>query len=100
MSLIHESLTFAKEADKAVSVRENKIRVLIVDDHPGVRIGIRNLLGSAKDIVVAGEGATGADALEMVKANRGDILLLDIELPDQRGDVVMRKIHQTHPQMK
>jgi DNA-binding NarL/FixJ family response regulator len=79
---------------------ERQIKVLIVDDHSGVRAGIRNLLRMANDMVVVGEGANGAEAIELVAARDPDILLLDIELPDQRGDMVMRHIHHTHPDMK
>lgn len=79
---------------------EKQIRVLIVDDHAGVRTGIRNLLQTAKDMVVVGEGVNGADAIELVASREPDILLLDIELPDQRGDRVMRRIHDTQPDIK
>jgi DNA-binding NarL/FixJ family response regulator len=79
---------------------EKQIKVLIVDDHAGVRTGIRNLLHSAQDMVVVGEGANGAEAIELVASREPDILLLDIELPDQRGDTVMRRIRDTQPDMK
>lgn len=79
---------------------EKPIKVLIVDDHTGVRTGIRKLLQGADDMVVVGEGANGAEAIELVATREPDILLLDIELPDQRGDAVMRRIHVTHPEMK
>jgi DNA-binding NarL/FixJ family response regulator len=74
--------------------------VLIVDDHSGVRTGIKNLLQSAQDMVIVGEGGNGAEAIELAAMKKPDILLLDIELPDQRGDAVMRHIHNTQPDMK
>lgn len=79
---------------------EKRIKVLIVDDHSGVRRGIRNLLQSAKDMIIVGEGGNGAEAIELAATKNPDILLLDIELPDQRGDAVMRHIHLTQPDMK
>ena len=79
---------------------DKQIKVLIVDDHSGVRTGLKNLLMSAKDIKVVGEGGNGAEAIELVATKNSDILLLDMELPDQRGDIVMRKIHDMHPDMK
>jgi DNA-binding NarL/FixJ family response regulator len=79
---------------------ERQIRVLIVDDHSGVRAGIKNLLQTANDMVVVGEGVNGAEAIELVATRDPDILLLDIELPDQRGDMVMRQIHDSQPDMK
>ena len=79
---------------------EKQIKVLIVDDHAGVRTGIKNLLQTAKDMIVVGEGGNGAEAIELVASKEPDILLLDIELPDQRGDIVMRRIHDLQPDMK
>lgn len=79
---------------------DKQIRVLVVDDHSGVRTGIKNLLQSAKDMVIVGEGGNGAEAIELAATKKPDILLLDIELPDQRGDAVMRHIHNTQPDMK
>jgi DNA-binding NarL/FixJ family response regulator len=88
------------EADRRLVMVEKQIKVLIVDDHSGVRAGIRNMLQMAKDMVVIGEGVNGAEAIELVAAKQPDILLLDIELPDQRGDSVMRHIHAVQPSMK
>ena len=79
---------------------DHQIRVLIVDDHSGVRTGIKNLLQSAQDMVIVGEGGNAAEAIELAASRQPDILLLDIELPDQRGDAVMRHIHNTQPDMK
>lgn len=79
---------------------EKQIKILIVDDHSGVRAGLKKLLQTARDMVVVGEGANGAEAIELVATRDFDILLLDIELPDQRGDVVMRHIHDRYPERK
>ena len=88
------------ETGRRTLMVEKPIKVLIVDDHSGVRTGIKNLLQTAKDMVVVGEGVNGAEAIELVSTRDPDILLLDIELPDQRGDKVMRQIHKTQPNMK
>jgi DNA-binding NarL/FixJ family response regulator len=88
------------EAGRRTSMVDKQIKVLIVDDHSGVRTGIKHLLQTAKDMVVVGEGVNGAEAIELVATKKPDILLLDIELPDQRGDVVMRHLHSTQPDMK
>ncbi len=76
------------------------IRVVIVDDHPGVRAGIKKLLRRAKDITVVGEGADGAKAIELAKTKKPDILLLDVELPVLGGDIVMRHIHASDPEVR
>ena len=89
-----------EDAGRRTLMSEKQIRVLIVDDHSGVRRGIKNLLQAAKDMIVVGEGGNGAEAIELATTRSPDILLLDIELPDQRGDAVMRRIHHVQPNMK
>ena len=96
---LHSSSQTSLKLDTGRGV-DQQIRVLIVDDHSGVRTGIKNLLQSAQDMVIVGEGGNGAEAIELAATRKPDILLLDIELPDQRGDAVMRHIHNTQPEMK
>jgi DNA-binding NarL/FixJ family response regulator len=91
---------FEEDTGRKTLMQEKPIRVLIVDDHSGVRRGIKNLLQAAKDMIVVGEGGNGAEAIELATTRNPDILLLDIELPDQRGDAVMRHIHNIQPNMK
>ena len=86
--------------DERPSMTNKQIKVLIVDDHAGVRAGIKNLLMATKDIKVIGEGGNGAEAIELVATKTSDILLLDMELPDQRGDRVMQKIREMQPDIK
>ena len=100
MSLMNELETLTESTGERVLMVDHPIKVLIVDDHPGVRAGIKNLIGTAKDIRIIGEGANGADALQLINTKESDILLLDIELPDQRGDRVMHRIHEMYPTMK
>lgn len=71
---------------------ENAIRVLIVDDHPMVREGLRSMLGDVVEIV--GEAGTGADALTLARARTPDLVLLDLELPDVDGLTVLRGIKE------
>jgi DNA-binding NarL/FixJ family response regulator len=70
------------------------IRVLIADDHRTVRLGIQRLLASAPDIVVVGEAADGAQAMEMVEILVPDVLLLDVEMPIMSGLQVANKLNQ------
>jgi DNA-binding NarL/FixJ family response regulator len=58
------------------------ISVVIVDDHPVVRAGMRTVLDAADDITVVAEGASGADALRLVAQHHPDVLVLDVNLPD------------------
>jgi DNA-binding NarL/FixJ family response regulator len=70
------------------------IRVLIVDDHPIVRKGIRNLLDPATGITVIGEASNGAEALQMIKDLKPEVVLLDMKLPDMSGIDVIKKIYE------
>lgn len=76
------------------------IRVEIVDDYPGVRAGLKNLLRNAQDMIVVGEASNGAEAIELARSEQPDIILLDIELPDIRGEVVLLRIQKQQPQVK
>ncbi len=66
--------------------------VVIVDDHPIVRAGMRAILEAEADINVIGEGAKGADALRLVEDLCPDVLALDVQLPDLNGLEVTRRL--------
>ena len=68
------------------------IRVLIVDDHPAVRRGLRTFLELADDIEVTGEAADGVAALELVARTAPDVMLLDMVLPGMGGMEVLREL--------
>ncbi|MER7011870.1 response regulator transcription factor [Saccharopolyspora sp. NPDC000359] len=63
------------------------VRVLVVDDHPVVRAGIRALLDGAADIEVVGEASTAAEAVRRSGAFRPDVVLMDLQLGDGVGGV-------------
>jgi DNA-binding NarL/FixJ family response regulator len=76
------------------------IRIGIVDDHPGVRVAVRGLLASAKDVVVIGEGVNGLEAIQLANAQEPDVLLLDVELPSMNGYEAVRRIRESNPNVK
>ncbi len=69
-----------------------EVRVVLVDDHPIVRDGIRNLLAASEGIHLVGETGSGEEALSLVRQLQPDVLLLDIELEDLKGIEVARQL--------
>jgi DNA-binding NarL/FixJ family response regulator len=76
------------------------IKVVLADDHPVVRSGIRTLLEKALDIEILGEAATGGQALALIKETQPDILLLDMEMPDLNGREVAQRLQQMNSTVK
>ena len=73
------------------------IRVLLADDHPLVRQGIRRALERATDIVVVGEAADGRQALDLVRELQPDIILCDVRLPVSNGIEIVRRAKERSP---
>jgi NarL family two-component system response regulator LiaR len=71
------------------------ITIVIVDDHPVVRAGMRTVLDAAADIAVVAEGASGADALRLVSQHNPDVLVLDVNLPDLSGIEVTQRLRDS-----
>jgi two-component system NarL family response regulator len=68
------------------------VSVVIVDDHPVVRDGLSLILSNESDLQIAGEAATGAEALALIPQVRPNIVLMDLVLPDISGSEVIRKV--------
>lgn len=68
------------------------IRLIIADDHPVVRSGLRDMLEEPDDILVVGEAGDGEEALRMVEDEQPDVLLLDVEMPELSGVEVARQL--------
>lgn len=76
------------------------IKVLIVDDHALVRMGIRRLLDDLSDIEVVAEAENGETALTMVKLYQPNVVLLDMKMPGIDGWEVTRRLKKTNPLIK
>jgi DNA-binding NarL/FixJ family response regulator len=75
----------------------NSYRVLVADDHGVVRHGLRVLLESQPGIQVCGEARTGVEAMDYVKKEKPDLLVLDLTMPDMNGLEVMRVVRKESP---
>lgn len=76
------------------------IKVLIVDDHALVRMGIRRLLEDLPDMNVVAEAENGEMALTLVKIHHPDVVLLDMKMPGIDGWEVTRRLKKSHPEIK
>jgi DNA-binding NarL/FixJ family response regulator len=74
-----------------------KIRLLIADDHALFRDGLKALLGATPDMLVVGEAASGSEAIALSEAQKPDIILMDINMPEGNGIEATRQILQFHP---
>jgi len=74
------------------------IRVIIVDDHPFFREGLRNVLAGEQDLTVVGEASDGEEAVEQAQILRPDVVLMDINLPHLNGLEAMHRIKGVCPE--
>lgn len=70
----------------------NKIKTLVIDDEPAARRGIRTLLERDSDILVAGEAATGSEAVKKIRELKPDLVLLDVQMPEMNGFKVLESL--------
>ncbi|ATZ25704.1 Transcriptional regulatory protein DegU [Streptomyces lavendulae subsp. lavendulae] len=73
------------------------IRVVIADDEPLIRAGIRMILTSAPDIEVVAEGANGREAVELARSHAPDVMLLDIQMPVMDGLTALGELGRAAP---
>ncbi|MFD3537916.1 response regulator [Streptomyces sp. NPDC058662] len=76
------------------------IRVVIADDEPLIRAGIRMILTSAPDIEVVAEAANGREAVDLARAHAPDVVLLDIQMPVMDGLTALGELVRTLPEAR
>lgn len=78
----------------------DRVTILVADDHPVVRQGLRTFLATQEDLDVVGEAATGSEAAERAAELRPDVVLLDLVMPGGDGIEAARKIRAASPASK
>jgi len=76
------------------------IRVLIVDDHPIMRVGIAAIINAQPEMKVIGQAGTAAEAVRMFEAMQPDLTLMDLRLPDRSGVEAIRAIRSKSPKAR
>lgn len=79
---------------------EEKIKVLLVDDHQMVREGLRNIIENQSDLLVIGEASDGKEAIECTKKTSPDVILMDVSMPGMDGIEATQKITSEHPNIR
>ncbi len=78
----------------------DRIRVLIVDDNFVARRGLRSLFQAEADIMVQGEASTGCAAVDWIKSNTADVVLMDVRMPDTDGIEATAEIIELNPSIR
>lgn len=89
-------LSITKDWNESTVARMESIRVLVVDDHPVVRGGLRSMLDGESGISVVGMGNSGKDALHLAEKLNPDVVLLDLRMADMGGVEVINALHAAH----
>lgn len=76
------------------------IRVLIVDDHPIMRVGIAAIINAQPDMEVIGQAGTAAEAIRIFSEAQPDLTLMDLRLPDRNGVEAIRSIRASSPKAR
>ena len=75
------------------------IKILIADDHPLVRRGIKQLISETRDMEVTGVASTGPEVIEKASKNDYDVVLLDITMPGISGLEILKQLKHDHPRL-
>jgi DNA-binding NarL/FixJ family response regulator len=90
-------------AEKTVSsqmANNKKINVLVVDDHPLMRVGIAAIIDGRPGMTTVAQAGSGEEAIELYERHLPDITLMDLRLPRMSGVQTIRSIRRTHPQAR
>jgi two-component system, NarL family, invasion response regulator UvrY len=80
-------------------VRDERVRVWVVDDQAGFRLATAATVAAAEDFAMAGDCETGESAIELLRDGGAGIVLMDIHMPGMGGIEATRRIHAAHPDL-
>jgi DNA-binding NarL/FixJ family response regulator len=78
----------------------DKIRVMVVDDHPLMRVGVASIVNARSDMTVVAQAGTGEEAVTLFLKHKPDVTLMDLRLPGMSGVDSIRSIRETHPRAR
>ncbi|MBU1237822.1 MAG: response regulator transcription factor [Gammaproteobacteria bacterium] len=78
---------------------DDKIHVLIADDHAIVRQGLRQILSETEDLIVAGEADDGVEALQLARQQEWNVFLLDVSMPNRNGIDTLKQLKKEFPRL-
>lgn len=78
----------------------DKIRIILVDDHDLVRMGVRRLMDDVDEIEIVGEGGSGEEAVELTRSKSPDVVLMDLNMPGIGGLEATKKLKHINPDIK
>lgn len=76
------------------------IRIILVDDHPVVREGLRSILSSFSEVVVIGEAGSGREAIDVARELKPDVVVMDISMPEMSGIEATATLRRELPEIK
>ena len=76
---------------------KRKIRILLADDHPSLRVGLASILNNQPDFEVVAQAASGREAVEKAVATKPDVMFVDLRMPDGDGIDTIKKIRERAP---
>jgi DNA-binding NarL/FixJ family response regulator len=94
-SMNESTATIQSDETPAVDTRKPTIRIVIADDHPIVRDGLRKLLSLEDDFEIVGEANDGREVLDIIQEVEPDVLLLDLRMPNLDGLSTLQAMQQT-----